>query len=183
MPVVAMWTPEDGLLGALAPVAMALAAPGPALVVDLDAAGPAYPGQLTLASMVADGGPRRGDLEPGGRSLAVLGNGGIGARPEAVVAHLAAAWPFCVLRLPPRPRPAGLPWPVVPVAALYPDLVEPPQPPAVYQDAGWGVTPPGPGVRLPRPRPATWRALAAGRRPVPDRWLRAWRRVWGLPWR
>jgi hypothetical protein len=62
VPALAVWSPEDGILGAVAPLALAAAA-GTALVVDLDPGGPRYPGAATLAGLVADG-PRRSDLEP-----------------------------------------------------------------------------------------------------------------------
>ena len=51
MPAIAVWTPEDGLLGALAPLGAALADP-PAVVVDLDSDGPPYPGDRSLADLV-----------------------------------------------------------------------------------------------------------------------------------
>ena len=62
MPALSTWTPEDGVLGAVAPLAMAAAA-GTALVVDLDPHGPAYPGAVGLAGLVSEG-PTRLDLEP-----------------------------------------------------------------------------------------------------------------------
>ena len=39
MPALAIWSPEDGVLGAVAPLGLAAAA-GTALVVDLDPRGP-----------------------------------------------------------------------------------------------------------------------------------------------
>ena len=89
MPALAMWTPEDGLLGALAPLGAALAAP-PALVIDLDPSGPAYPGERSLADLVADE-PTLEDLTP--RSgVAVVRNGGIAPSEAAGVGAL-----FCLL--------------------------------------------------------------------------------------
>lgn len=183
MPALAVWTPEDGILAAVAPLALGLAA-GVALVVDLDPAGPRYPGSGSLASLVAEG-PRAADLEPSRRGVAVLRNGGIDpGDAAAVVAAIVARWPNVVLRLPPRPEPGReAPAPVVPVLPLLPGSLRPlPRPVAVYQRSGWPVPPPGPGPVLPRPRPATLGLLAAGGRPLPDRWLRSWRQVWGVPW-
>ena len=52
MPALAIWSPEDEVLGAVAPLALGAAA-GTALVVDLDPDGPQYPGDVSL------GEPRR----------------------------------------------------------------------------------------------------------------------------
>lgn len=182
MPALALWTPEDGVLGAVAPLALALAVPT-ALVVDLDPAGPRYPGDASLAKLVANG-PRRVDLEPSRTGLAVLRNGGIAAAEAAeVTAALAAGWPHVVFRLPPA-APASAPAPVVEIRPLLPGaLWQPRRRAAVHQRAGWRVPPAGPGPVLPRPRAATLHALLTGRRPVPDPWLRAWRPVWSYPWR
>ena len=83
MPALALWTPEDGLLGALAPLGLALAA-GTALVVDLDPLGPHYPGSASLADLVAEG-PRKADLSPARRGVAVLRNGGVSPAAAAEV--------------------------------------------------------------------------------------------------
>jgi hypothetical protein len=178
MPVLATWTPEDGVLGAVAPLALACAG-GTALVVDLDPQGPPYPGR-TLASLVGDG-PTRADLRPSQRGIAVIGNGGIDADDAAdVVEALAAGWPRVVLRLPAWPPPT-MQVPTVPILPLSP-LIGPVVGPAVYQQTVWKMTPPGPGVLLPRPAGATIRALAGGTLPGPSRWLRRWRQVWEQPW-
>ncbi|MEE8489046.1 MAG: hypothetical protein V3S43_01840, partial [Acidimicrobiia bacterium] len=84
MPALAIWSPEDGVLGAVAPLGLA-AASGTALVVDLDPNGPNYPGASSLAALVADG-PRRSDLQPVRKGVAVLANGGI--EPEDAEAVL-----------------------------------------------------------------------------------------------
>jgi len=73
MPAIAIWSPEDEVLGAVAPLALAAAA-GTALVVDLDPEGDRYPGEATLASLVAEG-PTQEDLTPSQRGVAVVGNG------------------------------------------------------------------------------------------------------------
>jgi hypothetical protein len=165
------------MLGAIAPLGLAVAAPGPALVVDLDGDGPAYFGSESLAGLVAEG-PRRLDLSPSRPGVAVLRNGGVLYRDAAeVVSHLIAGWPHVVLRLPtPPPDTAAT---TIRIAPLLPaGLTAAADGPTVYQDAGWRVAAPGPGVVLPLPRRTTWASLAEGRRPVVDRWLRALRGVW-----
>ena len=183
MPALATWTPEDGLLGAVAPLGLAAAAGVTALVVDVDPDGPRFPGPRSLADVVADE-PRRSDLAPSSTGLAVLRNGGV--RPEdamPVVAAMLERWPCMVIRLPSRPVPEDAPLPVVPVRPLFPaDVFDWDGRPAVYQQTGWRLRPPGPGPVLPVPRSATWAALLAGTRPGLDRWFRAMRQVWSYPW-
>lgn len=179
MPALALWTPEDGLLGALAPLGAALAAP-PTLVVDLDPEGPPYPGKRTLADLVADD-PTADDLEP--RSgVAVLRNGGVEPAAAAdVVAALISRWERVVLRLPPRPAP-GADVPTVPVRLLTGGWYQQERGAAVWQATADWVPMPHDGVRLPVPDRHTVQSLLAGRRPGRSRWVRAWRPVWGLPW-
>jgi hypothetical protein len=182
MPALATWTPEDGLLGALAPLGLAAAA-GTCLVVDLDPAGPRYPGSRSLAGLVEEG-PRRDDLSAARPGVAVIRNGGVEpAAAAAVVDALLEGWDRVVLRLPPR-RPPVPSCPVVPVRPSLPGGLFPPSAgPAVYQAAPGALRPPGPGIRLPIPARRTVEALLAGRLPVPgDRWIRAWKRVWEVPW-
>lgn len=181
--VLAAWTPEDGLLGALAPLGLA-AASGTALVVDLDPLGPRYPGVRSLADLVGDG-PSRSELEPDGRGVAVLRNGGIRAAEAAeVVTALISRWPRVVLRLPPRPVPNGVSVPVVPIRLLVPGGLLPASvDAAVYQATPHPMPLPGPGIRLPVPARRTTAALLTGRMPGRgDRWIRAWRAVWEGPW-
>ena len=177
-----MWTPEDGLLGALAPLGLAIAA-GSAIVIDLDPAGPQYPGDRSLADLASDG-VRRPDLVP--RSgVGVVRNGGVAPADAGQVIHaLIAAHPTVVLRLPPRPYPEGVPFPVVPVRLLVPGGLFPVgNRPAVYQATPVLARMPTEGVRLPVPNPATVAALLHGRRPVArDRWITAWGRAWRFPW-
>ncbi len=181
--VLAMWTPEDGLLGALAPLGLAAAA-GTALVIDLDPGGPRYPGPRSLADLVADG-PRRADLEPERTGVAVLRNGGIAAQDTGdVVRALIARWPRVVVRLPPRPVAAGGGIPTVVVRLLVPGGLFPGDTrPAVYQSTPHPMQLPGPGIRLPVPSRRTTAALLAGRVPAAgNRWVRAWRKAWEVPW-
>jgi hypothetical protein len=183
MPALALWTPEDGLLGALAPLALAIAA-GTALVIDLDPFGPRYPGSASLADLVAEG-PRRADLGPARRGVAVLRNGGVAPAGAAeVVSALIGGWEKVVLRLPPRPAPVAGVIPVVPVRLLIPGGLFPhDKAPAVYQATRAAMRLPGPGLRLPLPGQGTIAALLQGRRPVAgDRWVGAWRPVWEAPW-
>lgn len=176
MPVVAIWSPLDGVLGAVGPLALAAAA-GTALVVDLDPHGPRYPGDTSLAHLVAEG-PRRADLVPERRGIAVLGNGGVEPEAAEEVLHaLVEGWPSVVFRLPPDHRGGDGAIPVVPLlpGGLMADFGSP----AVYQRSGWSIDPPGPGIVLPRPRRSTLGALLTGGMPPPgDRWIGAWRALW-----
>lgn len=175
MPALAMWTPEDGLLGALAPLGAALAA-GDAIVVDLDPDGPRYPGDRSLADLVADD-PTEADLAP--RSgVSVLRNGGVAPGVGAeVVAALLDRWERVVLRLSPRSRPGGE-VPVVTVRLLTGGWFQAEEPASVWQATTDLVPMPTDGIRLPVPEPATVRALLAGRRPGRSKWIAAWRAVW-----
>ncbi len=181
MPVLAVLTPEDGLAGAIMPLGFA-AAMGTALVIDLDPSGPRYPGPASLADLVADG-PRRIDLVPQRRGPAVLRNGGVSYDDAArVVAALTAGWPNVVLRLPPVAAPS-VEARFVPVHVAYPgNLFPAPGRPAVIQMTDRRRPGTDAGVILPPPRPTTWRALARGTIPPPDRWIRSCRRVWEFPW-
>jgi hypothetical protein len=178
MPVLSTWTPEDGVLGAIAPLALACAV-DTALVVDLDPAGRTHGGR-SLAELVAAG-PRQADLVPQRRGTAFVPNGGIELDDARdVLEALMSGWPHVVLRLPPAPAP-GAGGGVVPVLTLSP-LSRPPGGPAVYQRSIWRMEAPGPGVVLPRPAATTIRALVSSVAPGPSRWVRAWRRVWETPW-
>lgn len=180
--MVAVWTPEDGLLGALAPLGLAVAA-GSAIVLDLDPGGPRYRGSRSLADLASEG-LRGPDLVPR-RGVGVVRNGGVGPADAAEIVHaLIAAHPTVVLRLPPRPTPEGTPFPVVPVRLLAPGGLFPGNDrPAVYQATPVLTRMPTEGIRLPIPNPATVAALLHGRRPVArDRWIAAWKRAWRFPW-
>ncbi len=180
MPAVAIWSPEDEVLGTVAPLALAAAA-GTALVIDLDPAGPRYRGDATLAGLVADG-PTRGDLSPSRRGVAVLPNGGVAPDEAEEILHaLVAGWPAVVMRLPSR-HPGGDG--AIPILPLVPGAtVRRPPGPAVYQRSAWRVEVPVGAVVLPRPGAATIGALLAGKMPGRrDRWIRSWGRVWEQPW-
>lgn len=176
MPVLSIWSPEDGVLGAIAPLGLAAAA-GTALVVDLDPGGPRYPGSVTLADLVADG-PRRGDLSPSRRGVAVLGNGGIAPEEaETLLGAIVEGWPSVVLRLPAGHDGSA---DAIPVLPLVPgDLFTEYGSRAVYQQSGWRIAAPATSVVLPRPRRSTIGMLLSGTAPpTRDRWISAWRPLW-----
>ena len=53
--VIGLHTESDHVLSVVAPVGLAAAAARPALVIDLDPNGPAYPGTRSLADLVGEG--------------------------------------------------------------------------------------------------------------------------------
>lgn len=182
MPTLATWAPEDGVLGAVAPLALASTQPT-ALVVDLDAMGPAYPSDRTLLDLV-EGSPRAAELIPKRVGLAVLRNGGIAYEDaKSVVDLLLANWPAVVLRLPPW-APDDVPAPLVPVRLLVPGRLFPPPGRGVYQRLAGSTRRAKVGashILPPAPRRHVG-ALLEGRDPGPSRWLRSWSRVWGAGW-
>ncbi len=180
MGALAIWCPLDGVVGTVAPLALA-AAGGTALVVDLDPDGPGYPGTGSLADLV-DSGPRLSDLRPTRSGVAVLRNGGVALDDAAeVLAALVSGWPRVVFRLPGHGSPPDVP--TVPVVPLLPGrLTRRHERAAVYQQVGWHEQAPGPIVTLPTPSRGTVSALLEGRMPSRSRWVQAWRQVWELPW-
>ncbi len=190
MPVLATWAPEDGVLGAIGPLALAATQPT-ALVVDLDPAGPRYGSARSLRELVEEG-PRASDLSPPRSGIAVLANGGIGlGDSRKIVDLLMRGWPAAVLRLPPQ-SPDDVPAPIVPVHLLIPGRLFPPQGRGVYQPVaattrwlhgghGRRLESRGSLVLPTAPRRAV-RALLEGSQPVASRWARAWLRVWAASW-
>ncbi len=178
MAALAVQCKADGILGAIAPLALA-ASVGTALVVDLDPAGPHYPSSGALARLVSEG-PRRDDLVPPRSGVAVLRNGGVALEDAGeVVEALIDQWPHVVL----RSRDRVPVCPTVPVVPLLPGgLIATPQHRAVYQQMGWNEKAPGPGPVLRSPSRHTVRALCEGQLPFFSRWIRSWQQVWGLPW-
>jgi hypothetical protein len=174
-------TEIDNVLGAVAPIGLAAAAETAALVVDLDPFGPAFPGERSLADIVAEG-PRRQELTPAGGALALLRNGGVDWEAAAeTIERLAAAWPALVLRVPIDAQP--LPWPVIPVVPLLPGFLSLRRPrAAVWQLTERGQKPPGPGPALPPLSRVALTSLLELRPPPARRWVRSWRAVWALPW-
>lgn len=180
MQLLATWAPEDGILGALAPLGLANAR-ATCLVVDLDPGGPSYPGSSTLADIV-ERGPSRAELEPSRPGICVLRNGGVEAAGcLEIIQAMAASWPSVVVRLPA----AGLeiPWPTVRVRPLMPgNLFGPLEERAVYQRSSWPVPVPSTSLSLPVPRSAEIAALLAGVRLSRSPWIKAWAPVWNRTW-
>jgi hypothetical protein len=176
--VLAIRTSIDPILGWVAPLGLA-AGVGTALVLDLDPGGLGYPGERTVASMLEEG-PRRAELAPERSGIAVVPGGGAGPDEAAeLVGHLAAGWPAVVLRVGGASR-----WPVVPVFPVLPGhLRTGPGQAAVWQLAAPGERAPGPGPTLPPLGRSLMRRLLSLELPPGSRWVRAWRRVWDLPWR
>ena len=185
--VIGLHTEFDHVLSVVAPIGLATAAARPALVIDLDPYGPAFPGPRSLAELVGEG-PTRSELFPGlaggrGSKVALLRNGGIGWESTvSMIEALAQQWPALVLRLPGSGGP--WPWPVVPVRSLLPGILRP----VGGRAAVWqSVTSrhdvaPGPGPVLPAlNRSALGRMLTLRAEPR-GRWVKAWSQVWELPW-
>ena len=177
MPALSISAPGDALLGVVAPVGLACAA-GTALVVDLDQSGPAFAGSASLADVV-EAGPRKADLVPERRGVAILRNGGIAAEgAEPVLEALISGWPAVVLRLGESGATFGNVRKVS-VHPLLPGLLLPPVGDhVVYQRTSWSVGPPGPGTVLPRPSRQAVGRILTGREPGPSRWVSAWGEVW-----
>ena len=180
MATLAIACETDGVLGIVAPLALAASVPT-ALVVDLDREGPHYPGSGSLAELVEQG-PRLDDLRPERRGVAVLRNGGIDASDAGeVIAALVKGWPNVVLRL--SRAATSLSVPLVPVVPLLPGgMTQRCDRPAVYQQLGWHEPAPGPAVRLPTPARGAVAALLEGRVPFRSRWVRSWHQIWSMPW-
>jgi hypothetical protein len=175
--VLAIRTSVDPILGWVAPLGLAAAA-GTALVLDLDPSGITYPGQRTVASMLEDG-PSRSELAPTRQGVAVVPSGG--ATPEEageLVGHLSRGWPALVLRVG-----EGEHRPFVPVLPVLPGHLQAGTgQTAVWQLAEPWESAPGPGPVLPPLGRSAMRRLFRLELPQASRWVRAWRRVWELPW-
>ena len=185
--VIGLHTRSDHVLSVVAPVGLAAAAARPALVIDLDPDGPAYPGTRSLADLVEEG-PTRAELFPGlpgahGAGVALLRNGGIGWEPALpMIETLAQRWPALVLRLPGSGGP--WPWPVVPVVSLLPGILRPlGGSAAVWQSmTSRRDLAPGPGPVLPAVNRSTLIGMLTLRSEPRGRWVKAWSQVWELPW-
>lgn len=173
-----METHGDELLSAIAPLGLAVAA-GTAVVVDVDPLGPPYPGERTVAELVEEG-PRRSELVPERSGVVAIRSGGASLdQAMRLVGMLAEGWPAVVVRVGEEP----VAYPTIPVMPLWPGWLAPAgSGAAVWQSVAGSGDPPGPGPVLPPPGRGVMTSLLAGRRPPPSRWVRAWRRVWELPW-
>ncbi len=176
--ILAIRTEVDSVLSVVAPLGLLAAAERPALLIDLDPEGPAYPGPRSLAELVEEG-PTRAELEPNG--VAMLRNGGISFEAaSALVARLGQVWPSVTLRLGPADN---LEVPLVPVIPLLPGVLAPTGGrAAVWQQASAGQVAPGPGPVLPHLNRAKLTALLEARTLPSGRWVDAWKAVWQLPW-
>jgi hypothetical protein len=150
---------------------------GRALVVDL-CRDLALEGR-TLSDIASEG-PSLSELRPGRSGVALLGSGPISLEAaQTLIESLAEGWPAIVVRCH-RGQWEG---PTVPVMALLPGLMRiSDQQPAVWQPVGSSIRPPGPGPVLPRLRGSLVRRLLAGGAASRARWVRAWERVWTMPW-
>jgi hypothetical protein len=131
-------------------------------------------------SDIASEGPSLSELRPGRSGVAMIGSGPIGIEgARTMIESLAEGWPAIIVRCD-RGQWEG---PTVPVRALLPGLLRSTeQSPAVWQPVGSSIRPPGPGPVLPRLRGSLVRRLLAGRATRRARWVRAWERVWSMPW-
>ncbi len=178
MPLIAVWSPFDIVLGIVAPLGLAVHA-GTALVIDLDPESTGFHSEDDLASLVRRG-PTEAQLQPRRRGVAVLANGGVtAAEASEVIGALAKRWPNLVLRCAPEASSSRRAVGIVPV------LPEPFSIAAggdvVYQRTAFGGDPHPGAVVLPVPQPSTVRALLSGRTPHRrDRWIRSLEQVWAL---
>ena len=164
---------RDPILHHIAPLGLATAA-GRCLVIDLDAAAPAY-SDRTLADLVTEG-PTAADLT-GGPGVAVLGNGGISFEEAApMIDRLVGVWGRVVI------RDGGIPHPF-PVLSVEPMLPEPftPRHADIVQMVAFGQVS-GARATLPPLRRHQIRSLLAGTIEPRWRWTRAWEPAWDLPW-
>lgn len=164
----------DPVMAAIAPIGLA-ASVGTALIVDMAA----RDAGRTLADL-ADEGPLLEEISPGRAGVAVIAAGSTrGPDLVSIIDRVASRWPAMVIRDPD----SHWPGPTVPVHVLYPHAVRTwEEGAAVWQSLGAGQTPPGPGPLLPPISSRTMRHLLRGWVPRPNRWLRAWRQVWEMPW-
>jgi hypothetical protein len=176
--VLAVRCESDLLLHHIAAIGLA-ACRGTALLVDLDAAAPSYPGRLTVADLVRDG-VRRSDLAPAKRGVAVLGRGGADIdRAVELVDALAEGWPAVAVRVGDDP----VPFPVVPVSPVFPAHWERHLEGTVAQSVIRGRRRDGgEAVVLPPLSRSQVRAMLAGNVRPRWRWVRAWSPVWDMSW-
>ncbi len=168
---------HDLLLHHIGPIGLA-ACQETALLVDLDAASPAYPGRLTISDLLNDG-VRRSDLGPMGRGVAVLNHGGADHGESLdLIAALSSGWPAIVVRVGVDP----IPYPVVHAVPEFPaDWAGGPDAHVVQPVTRWTGGRSG-AIRLPALRGAQVTAMLAGHVMRRWRWVQAWSAVWELAW-
>jgi hypothetical protein len=167
----------DPVLSLVSALGLAQAA-GTALVVDL-CGDLAIESGRTIADIAADG-PSLGELSPGRPGVALIRSGPLHlSECGAVVEALAPNWPAIVVRC----HLGDWDGPTVPVRGLLPGLLRTSeQGAAVWQPFTSGLRPTGPGPVMPRLRGSLVRRMLAGRSTERAKWVRAWDRVWELPW-
>lgn len=171
---------DDPILSAVAPIGLAAAA-GTALIVDLVEDGRRDRSSRTLQDVMADG-PSLAELSPGHGGVALIRGGRLDpADAVDAIQMLAGRWPAVVV----RSSGGAWPFPEVPVVALFPGVISPP--PSTYHTGVWqpvrgGPKPPGPGPVLPLLSPRLTRSMLLARKPRMNGWVRAWRKVWEMPW-
>lgn len=165
----------DPTLSYLGGLGLALSA-GTALLIDLEGG---IHTSRTLADF-AESGPGLIEMSPGRLGVALLSGGGASDELAAgLIAELARAWPAVVVRCR-RGQHLG---PTVPLRPLLPGLLASQYSgPTVWQPTRARRPPPGPGPVLPSLSPRLVRMLLAGRSIRRTAWVRAWGRVWEMPW-
>ena len=175
MASLAVCTHHDDFLGLVAPFAIATARPT-VLVVDLDADGLEFPGERTLADLVADT-PTLAELAPGRYGVVSLPNGGVSPEHAAgVMSALMRGWPDVVVRS--RAPIAGVPF--VNVMPALPGVG--PSGPCAWVRSGLASGLDEEGVHVRPPTRNAYRAVHTGST-LSGRWLRSWAAVWEWPWR
>lgn len=167
----------DPVLSLLAALGLAQTA-GTALIVDLVGDVKIGPGR-SLADLV-EVGPSLAELRPGRPGVAVMMGGGLTVE-EAVpcISELAGHWPALVI----RHLAVTWPGPSVPVIGMLPGMLrQTAEAPAVWQPTSANRRPAGPGPVLPSLSPRLVAKLLGGREAPRSRWVRAWDRVWEMPW-
>ncbi|MGB7860460.1 MAG: hypothetical protein WBM90_08185 [Acidimicrobiia bacterium] len=168
---------NEPVLSLLAPVGLAASVPTSLLIDFDDDLG--FPRRRTLEEIALEG-PNIVELSPGRSGVAMMARGGL-AVPEAsrMIEELARVWPAVVIRT----KAGEWPGPTVPVRALYPGWLAPrDETPAVWQPVSGHNKPPGPGPVLPRVPASLVRRVLGGSLPSRTRWVKAWSRIWDLPW-
>lgn len=165
---------EDPVLRWVGPIGLA-SAHGSALIIDLSR-------QVTPRTLadVRNDGPRLDELSPGRAGIATIAAGDLASGAlEEVVSLLARSWPAVVVRS------DGKRWDgaTVPYRAAMPGaLAERSDVPAVWQLASGRDAAGLDGYVMPGLGSGLIRTMLEGRIPRRNRWVRAWSKVWSIPW-